>query len=139
MRRHTAVFAAFAMVVSPAASAIDLVAAWRAAQKGDFEYSAAQSAGAAGRARRAQADNLWNPSLALSATAGVGFADTATSGARFSAPGFGQSNGVWFNTSVNHGAIGRLGFVALSASCRSSPRSSASARLIPRSGSIPAR
>lgn len=112
MRPRTVAFAAIVAVVSQAAAAIDLVGAWRAAQKGDFEYSAAQSAGAAGQARRAQADNLWNPSLALSATAGVGLAESSTSGARFSAPGFGQSNGVSFNTSVNHGASGRLRVVA---------------------------
>ena len=112
MRPRTVAFAAIVAVVSQAAAAIDLVGAWRAAQKGDFEYSAAQSAGAAGQARRAQADNLWNPSLALSATAGVGLAESSTGSARFSAPGFGQSNGVSFNTSVNHGASGRLRVVA---------------------------
>ena len=33
--------------------------------------------------------------------------ESATSGAQFSAPGFPQTDGVSFNTSVNNGALGR--------------------------------
>ncbi len=49
----------------------------------------------------------------LSGTAGVAGNSTAVDGAQFSAPGFGTSDGVAFNTSVNSGALGRW---ALSAS-----------------------
>ena len=62
--------------------------------------------------RRDQASALWRPSVSLGATAGIAISETATSGAQFSAPGFGQSNGVAFNTSINHGATGRLAISA---------------------------
>jgi hypothetical protein len=66
-----------------------------------------------GEARRNQASALWRPIVMLKGTAGVGGSDMAVDGARFSAPGFGTSDGVAFNTSVNRGTLGRL---ALSAS-----------------------
>ena len=85
------------------ADAGGLLDAWQAAQQHDPELSAARAAQQAGDARRRQADALWRPSVQLTGTAGAVNASTATTGARFSAPGFGQSDGVAFATSVNGG------------------------------------
>lgn len=110
--RRTIAAALLATSLAQSADALDLAGAWRAALRGDLEYSAAQSAGAAGQARREQADALWSPVLAVGVTAGLAMSDSSTSGAQFSAPGFGQSNGVSFNTSINHGASTRLAVTA---------------------------
>ncbi len=112
MRVKIAAVAVLAASMAQTAFAVDLLGAWRAALRGDFEYSAAQSAGAAGKTRRSQADALWNPIVAIGATAGLAMSDSSTSGAQFSAPGFGQSNGVSFNTSINHGVSARIGITA---------------------------
>lgn len=89
------------------AGATDLVQAWQAAQQADPELAAAQSAQQAGAARRKQADALWRPSVQLTAAAGRGTSETSATGARFSAPGFGQSDGVAFDTSVTNGTTHR--------------------------------
>ncbi|MBL8384805.1 MAG: TolC family protein [Burkholderiales bacterium] len=112
MRWRNGIAAVLLTLAWEGAAALDLAGAWRAALAADHEYGAARAAGLAGQTRRAQADGLWRPEVALAATAGIGIAETATSGARFAAPGFGQSNGVSFNTSVNHGASGRLALTA---------------------------
>lgn len=91
------------MLLVPAARATSLVDAWRAAQDHDLEYAAARDAHEAGQARRAQGSALWRPSVSLTGTAGRMSSNTATSGAQFFAPGFGQSNNVTFNTSVSDG------------------------------------
>lgn len=108
----TLVAAALAALALPA-GATDLVDAWRGAQQHDLDYAAARAAQQAGAARRGQASALWRPTVVLSGVAGVAGSDTAVTGAQFSAPGFGTSDGVAFNTSVNHGTLGRW---ALSAS-----------------------
>jgi len=94
------------------AGAIGLIDAWRAAQQRDLDYAAARAAQQAGATHRDQALALWRPTVVLSGTAGVAGSDTSVSGARFSAPGFGTSSGVGFDTSVNHGASGRWAVVA---------------------------
>ncbi len=87
--------------------ATDLLDAWRAAQQADLEYSAARSAREAGAARREQGAALWRPSLQFSGTVGYGNSETAMRGAQFSAPGFGTTSGVDFDTSVNGGTATR--------------------------------
>ena len=104
--------AALAAWAAPA-GATDLIDAWRGAQQHDYDYAAARAAQQAGAARRGQASALWRPTVMLSGTAGVAGSDTAVSGAQFTAPGLGTSDGVAFNTSVNRGTLGRW---ALSAS-----------------------
>lgn len=104
--------AALAGVAAPAA-ATDLIDAWRAAQQHDLDFAVSRAAQQSGAARRSQAGALWRPTVMLSGTAGVAGSDTAVSGAQFSAPGLGTSDGVAFNTSVNRGTLGRW---ALSAS-----------------------
>ena len=90
-----------------AASAMDLSEAWRATAQYDPQTGVSQAARLAGEARRAQAASLWQPAVMLGATAGVMSAETANTGARFSAPGFGQSDGVAFGTSVRTGLSSR--------------------------------
>ena len=102
----------FAATAIPA-GATDLIEAWRAAQQHDLDYAASRAAQQAGAARRSQAGALWRPTVLLASTVGVAGSDTAATGAQFSAPGFGTSPGVAFNTSVNRGTLGRW---ALSAS-----------------------
>jgi outer membrane protein len=89
------------------ASAADLVDAWRAAQANDLEYTAARAARQAGEARREQGASFWRPSLQFSGTVGVANNDTSTTGARFSAPGFGTVDGATFDTSINGGTATR--------------------------------
>lgn len=87
----------------PLAHGIDLVGAWHAAQEHDLEFAAARASRAAGAARRAQGTALWRPSVNLVATAGRMSNSTATNGAQFSAPGFGQKQNVDFATAVIDG------------------------------------
>ncbi|HMN75061.1 MAG TPA: TolC family protein [Burkholderiaceae bacterium] len=110
MKLHRAALALAAGWLAAAAQpalATDLLDAWRAAQQADLEYSAARSAREAGAARREQGASLWRPSVQFSGTLGVGNSETSTSGAQFSAPGFGTTSGVDFNTSVNGGTATR--------------------------------
>jgi outer membrane protein len=53
------------------------------------------------QAYEAQAQSLWRPVVMGSATVGAMSADTRMQGAQFTAPGFGQSNGVSFGTSAS--------------------------------------
>lgn len=107
VRRSAILLSSLALLFSQAASATDLMQAWQAAQQNDAEFSSAQSAQLAGEARRRQASALWRPSVQLSAAAGRGTSETSATGARFSAPGFGQSDGVAFDTSVTNGSMSR--------------------------------
>jgi outer membrane protein len=104
MRPRLAPLAAFVLfgLVRPAWS-LDLVQTWRAAAAHDPEFAAAQAAHDAGSARRSQASALWHPNVELQAGAGLASNETSITGARFSAPGFGQSTGVAFDTSIRNG------------------------------------
>ena len=97
-----------AVLLAPSAQALDLVQAWQGARQHAPDAAAAHAARAAGAARGEQARALWRPSVV--AEGGVSFAgaDSAVRGARFSAPGFGQSDGVAFDTSVTGGTASRL-------------------------------
>lgn len=100
---RSALAAAVLALCSFSAQATDLMQAWQAARQHDPQAAVADAARAAGQTRRAQADALWRPSVMLSAGAGRSSAETAMNGAQFSAPGFGQSSGVSFGTSVSNG------------------------------------
>ena len=102
MKPHHFLAAALALC-AVSAQATDLMQAWQAARQHDPQAAVADAARAAGETRRAQAASLWRPSVMLSAGAGRTSADSATRGAQFAAPGFGQSSGVSFDTSVNNG------------------------------------
>ncbi|HEX9172855.1 MAG TPA: TolC family protein [Telluria sp.] len=111
-RAAIAASAALLMLATQAAGATDLLQAWQAAQRQDPEYAAAHAAFEAGSTRRAQARGLWLPSVLLNAGAGRASSDNSMTGAQFSAPGFGQSSGVAFDTSVRNGSMGRLELAA---------------------------
>lgn len=111
-RRAAALLSGLLLSCAPMAGATDLVQAWQAAQQVDPEFAAAQSARQAGAARRKQAEALWRPSVQLTAAAGRGTSETSATGARFSAPGFGQSDGVAFDTSVTNGTTHRWTLLA---------------------------
>lgn len=89
------------------AGATDLLQVWRAASQHHPQGAMLEAGRAAGEARREQAASLWRPTVGLSAAAGRSSADSRMEGAQFSAPGFGQSTGVDFGTSVNSGSATR--------------------------------
>lgn len=93
--------------LSQGAAASDLVDVWRAAVQNDKEYAVGRAIQATAQPRRDQAAALWRPNVALTASVGATSNDTETRGARFSAPGFGESSGVGFSTSVSTGSSSR--------------------------------
>ncbi len=104
-------FTALALIAL-SAGATDLLEVWQAASSHDPEVAIAQAARQAGAARREQSAALWRPMLQLEGGVGAMNARSETAGANFSAPGLGQSNGVGFNTSINHGSSSNLGLSA---------------------------
>ncbi len=89
------------------AHAADLLQAWQAARQHDPEMAVAQAAQQAGQTRRDQASALWRPTVAATVAGGAMGSQTSTAGASFSAPGFGTSTNVGFNTSVDNSLGGR--------------------------------
>ncbi len=83
--------------------AMDLMEAWQATRQHDPQSAVSQAARQAGETRRTQAASLWRPAVMLSASAGRMTGETEMTGAHFSAPGLGQSDGVGFATSVDNG------------------------------------
>lgn len=112
MKHHPLLTAAALTLCALSAQATDLMQAWQAARQHDPQAAVADAARAAGETRRAQAASLWRPNVMLSAGAGRMSANSATSGAQFAAPGFGQSSGVSFDTSVNNGTSTRWAVTA---------------------------
>lgn len=98
---------AFCGMAPGVAAATDLLQVWQAARQHDPQGQVVEAARAAGAARREQAAALWRPTLGLSASAGYSSADSRMDGAQFAAPGFGNSTGVSFGTSVNGGTATR--------------------------------
>jgi outer membrane protein len=107
MQRFLIAVSSVLILSASAADATDLIDVWRAALQYDLEFAAADAAHQAGAARRAQGESLWRPAVQATGTAGRMSSETTTNGAQFSAPGFGQTDGVSFNTSVANGALGR--------------------------------
>ncbi len=95
------------LALPQAAAAADLVQVWQAALQNDRDFAVARAAHESAAPRRDQATALWRPNVGFSATVGAATSETDTSGARFSAPGFGESTGVGFSTSVTGGTLGR--------------------------------
>lgn len=85
------------------ASAVTLAEAWQGVVDHSPEYAAAVARRDAGQASRQAARALWLPTLAGQAGLSVRSYQSETTGAQFSAPGFGTSNDVDFRTSVNGG------------------------------------
>lgn len=92
--------AALAAALSLPAHALDVLEVWQAAVQHDPDYAAARAGRDAGRAQREQSGALWRPTLALEAGASWADHESSMRGAGFSAPGFGASTGVAFDTSV---------------------------------------
>ncbi len=111
-RARFGLYLALGLCIAPAAHATDLVEAWQAAWQHDRELAVARAAHGAAQPRRDQAAALWRPGVAMTASAGVASSDTEMHGARFSAPGMGQSNGVDFGTSVHGGTATRIALQA---------------------------
>ena len=107
MRKFLWVLSTVLVLAAETGGAADLLDVWRAAQQHDLDFAAAGAAHEAGAARRTQAGTLWRPTVQFTGTAGRMSSETAINGAQFSAPGFGQTDGVNFNTSVTNGAMGR--------------------------------
>lgn len=111
MRLAPVLLLSAAAALAPPAWALDLLEAWRAAAAHDPEFAAARAEQQAGRARAREAAALWRPTVALEAGLGRASSESATRGAQFSAPGFGQSTGVSFDSSVTSGTMTRYGVV----------------------------
>lgn len=86
-----------------AQAANDLLADWRAATAHDPGYAAARADYQAGLAKAEQARALWRPSVVASANLGWVDQRSATTGAGFVAPGFGNSTDVAFRTQIDNG------------------------------------
>jgi outer membrane protein len=94
------------------ATATDLIDVWQAAVQNDKTYAVGRAAQATAQPRRDQAAALWRPNVGVTASMGMASNETETRGAQFSAPGFGQSSGAGFGTSVTNGASGRWAIAA---------------------------
>ena len=95
------------ILLAQPAFALSLADAWESARNADREFAAAHSDSEAGSKRRDQAQALWLPSVNASATTGRASNNSTTRDAGFSAPGFGTSRNVEFQTSVNNGTLNR--------------------------------
>jgi outer membrane protein len=102
INRH--IIAATVLAVSSlSANAMDLMEAWLATLQHDPQVMVSKASRQVGDAQREQAAALWRPTVMFSATAGIMNSETSMAGAHFSAPGFGQSDGVGFGTSIEKG------------------------------------
>jgi outer membrane protein len=110
--KYASLVALLMYAASAGAAGLGVTDAWQAAMRHDPAFEAARAQWEAGRTHVAQARALWLPTLAAQGSAGRGAQDTHTSGAAFSAPGFGSTNGVDFQTSINGGNARQWAFVA---------------------------
>ena len=90
-------------VLAHNAHATDLLEIWRGVSDHDPDVAAALSAKLAGDEKIVQARSLWLPSITLGGNSSWINSSNGLTGANFSAPGLGLSNGVAFNTSVKNG------------------------------------
>jgi len=110
--RRAALIAVSLFSSSAWAASLGLAEAWQAATNHDPTFAAARAQWEAGRTHAAQGRALWMPTLTAQGSAGRADQQTQTSGAAFSAPGFGSTNGVDFQTSINNGTSRQWAFVA---------------------------
>ena len=110
--KRAALVGLFLMSGSAGAAGLGVADAWQAAVQHDPQYEAARAQWEAGKTHAAQGRALWMPTLAVQGSAGRADQQSQTSGAAFSAPGFGSTNGVDFQTSVNNGTATQWAFVA---------------------------
>jgi outer membrane protein len=110
--KHASLIALLMYTAGAGAAGLGVTDAWQAAMRHDPGFAAARAQREAGRTHAAQARALWLPTLSAQGSAGRGDQQTHTSGAAFAAPGFGSTNGVDFQTSINGGNASRWAFVA---------------------------
>lgn len=103
MNVNTLAFAVWIACATGSASAADLLDAWHGAQQHDPMLSASGARRDGAGAQREQARAIWRPSVVAAASAGRANAESAIDGAQFSAPGFGTSRNVDFQTSIRDG------------------------------------
>jgi len=104
MKLLTSVISAALLTLTvPSAFSTDLMSAWQAAQHYDPEFASAQASYEASMTHHDQSRGMWLPSVSMTAGVGVQNTSTATTGAQFSAPGFNQTTGVAFDTSIHNG------------------------------------
>ena len=103
----TLVWLTFGIAQACAAQSLDLMQAWDRARQADPQMVATQSTRSTAQALRQQADAVWKPAIVASATGGAMSQQTQMTGAEFSMPGQPSNPGATFNTSVNHGTLGR--------------------------------
>jgi len=104
--------AALLAMIMPSAFATDLMTAWQAAQSHDPEFASAQANYEASMTHRDQSRGMWLPSVSLTAGVGVQNTNSETTGAQFSAPGFTQTTGVAFDTSIRNGSAEQYALIA---------------------------
>jgi outer membrane protein len=110
--KRAALIGLFLLSGSAGAAGLGVVDAWRAAMQHDPQFEAARAQWEAGKTHADQGRALWMPTLAVQGSAGRADQQSESSGAAFSAPGFGSTNGVDFRTSVNNGTSRQWAFVA---------------------------
>jgi outer membrane protein len=98
--------------VAASAGGLTVTDAWRAAMTHDPKFAAAQAERDVGRAHRSEGKALWRPTLSATGSVGRNDLDSRTQGAFFSAPGFGSTNGVDFQTNVNGGTATHWALIA---------------------------
>lgn len=107
------ILAVVAAALTPhAARATDLLQAWQSAREHDPRFAAARAQSDAGATRERQARALFLPQVSVTGSAGFIATDRDTTGAQFSAPGFGASNDAAFRTKINGGPTGSLALAA---------------------------
>jgi outer membrane protein len=94
------------------AGEVNLSQAWQAALDNDPAFAAARAQWDAGRTQEQQARALWLPALSANGSVGRGALDSHTRGAAFSAPGFGSTTGVDFQSSITGGTATRWSVLA---------------------------
>ena len=110
--KRAALIGLFFLSGSAGAAGLGVADAWQAAMQHDPQFEAARAQWEAGKTHAAQGRALWMPTLVVQGSAGRADQQSQTSGAAFSAPGFGSTNGVDFQTSVNNGTSRQWAFVA---------------------------
>jgi len=88
-----------------------LLAAWQGVVAQSPEYAAARARRDLGSAAQSAARALWMPTLSAQGGIGLRSLRSETTGAQFSAPGFGTSDGVDFRTHINDGTARQWAFV----------------------------
>jgi outer membrane protein len=89
--------------VALAQQPLDLVSAWQSAERHDPVMAAARADLEAGRQKQKQGRARLLPQVQGSAAVGLSSIDSTTTGAQFTAPGFGTSNDVDFRTNISRG------------------------------------